>query len=142
MALFPCPDCRNLCSTEATSCPHCGKPFTKAAVQESSRQNDSDKRTAEHDLYTYISDHSVRIIGVCLTLLGLFKTVEGLKGISSIGDELLALDAIAFLTAGTLAFRAMRLTPTKKLERAAHVTFLGAAGLLALICALILVEVV
>jgi hypothetical protein len=78
-----------------------------------------------------------------LTLLGLLKVVEGLKGVSTIGDELLAVDAIIFLISGLLSYFALKQERQRRkyvMGRAADGLFITALCLLVIICCSIVYE--
>lgn len=99
-SLLPCPDCGNSCSTAALACPRCGKPL---------QQHTSGQGPALGDtIYTRIFTQSSTKVGVCLTLLGLIKVVEGLKKVSTPSDEILIVGAIAFLMSELVSFSALK----------------------------------
>ncbi len=67
------------------------------------------------------------MVGVCLTVIGLFRIVTELKNVNSIGDNLLAVDALAFLTSFILSHIALRTRGSKRnqwLEKIARCDFL------------------
>jgi hypothetical protein len=127
------------------SCPNCGRPFSHAPKEDNpgGQKGDnpgSQNTTSGNEIYNYISTHSTRIFGACLALVGLFRLVEGLKKISIVGDELLSIDAVAFLFAANLAYHAMRARGDKRSAiagRAAQAIFLAALGVLTVICVMI-----
>jgi hypothetical protein len=134
-SLIPCPDCGNSCSTAALSCPRCGRPLQQAPPSGVHALGDT--------IYTHISTQSSVKVGVCLTLLGLLKVVEGLKGVSTIGDEFLAVDAIIFLISGLLSYFALKQERQRRkyvLGRAADGLFITALCLLVIICCSIVYE--
>jgi hypothetical protein len=82
-------------------------------------------------------------VGMCLTLLGLMKVVEGVREVTSITDELLAINAVAFLLSTMLTYFALKSPhPERKrrLGRSADLIFSGALILLAAICCIIAFE--
>ncbi|MBA2502929.1 MAG: hypothetical protein H0V27_08625 [Pyrinomonadaceae bacterium] len=96
-------------------------------------------------IHIHIAAQSANRVGLCLTLLGLLRVVEGLKRIDTVADEISALAALAFLVSGTLAYFAMRSEkPRAKYTagRAADAIFLASHGLLALICLIVAYELV
>lgn len=48
------------------------------------------------------------LVGLCLTLLGLVRLVESLKHVSTLADELLAANAVFFLTSGLVTHLAVK----------------------------------
>jgi len=98
------------------------------------------QETQETDICVHIFSVSAGMIGVCLTVIGLFRVITELKNFSTIGDDLLAVDALAFLTSFYLSYIALRRRESKRnyqLEKIAGVIFLTALCLMAIICGLI-----
>lgn len=62
----------------------------------------------EEDISIHIFTTSATLVGVCLTVIGLFKVIVQLKSISTWGDDLLSVDALLFLVACLLSYRALR----------------------------------
>jgi uncharacterized membrane protein len=94
----------------------------------------------DDDICIHIFTVSAGMVGVCLTVIGLFRLITALKNINTLADDLLVLDAIAFLTSCVLSYLALRnrgRTRRNRLERAAEISFLNAVALMVLICALI-----
>lgn len=82
------------------------------------------------------------MVGVCLTVIGVFQ-IGNLKAIGSLSDNILAIDALAFLTSCILAYIVLRThSPTRRdiLERIADSIFIGALGLMAAVCFLMAYE--
>src|SRR6185295_8881759 len=98
--LLPCPACQHSCSTSAKTCPNCGHPFPDQAPEPAA--------ITGPQIYDYVFNHSLMMVGLCLTLLGLTKLVEGLKNVSTLADELLAANAVFFLVAGLLSYLALK----------------------------------
>jgi hypothetical protein len=102
-------------------------------------------RTTERELNVHIFSVSAQLVGICLTVLGLFRVMIRLQGVSRIADDLLALDAIAFLGACVFAYASLRSSSEQRrrtLERVADVTFGVALVLMTAVCALIAWELV
>lgn len=98
------------------------------------------KENLENDICIHIFTVSAGMVGVCLTVIGLFRVITDLKSISSIGDDLLALDALAFLTSCLLSYFALRTRGSIRrhnIEKAADMIFIGALVLMTIICGLI-----
>ena len=133
--LMACPTCQHSCSVEAQACPSCGKPF-------SARLNGSKKELGD-TIYAHILNHSATHIGMCLTLLGLVRVVEGVKNVHTLADELLAINAVGFLVSSLLTYSALKKEEgegKQKLLRAGDIIFTGALGLLAVICVTLVFE--
>ena len=80
------------------------------------------------------------MVGVCLTVIGLFRLIIQLKSVSTWADDLLSVDALLFLSACGLAYWALRARTIKRRQRTekiADMIFLVALTLMATICALI-----
>lgn len=101
----------------------------------------SDSKTIlEEDISIHIFDTSATMVGVCLTVIGLFKLLLQLKSISTWADDLLSVDATLFLSACGLAYWALRTRSIKRrhrTEKVADVIFLVALTLMTIVCALI-----
>lgn len=98
------------------------------------------KEELENDICIHIFTVSAAMIGVCLTVIGLFRAIPALKSLNSIGDDLLVIDAFAFLISCLLSYIALRRRRShrkNKIERAADVIFIGALCLMAIICCLL-----
>jgi len=94
----------------------------------------------EEDVSIHIFDTSATMVGVCLTVIGLFKLMLQLKSISTWADDLLSIDATLFLSACGLAYWALRTRSLKRrhrTEKIADLIFLGALTLMTAICGLI-----
>lgn len=94
----------------------------------------------EEDISIHIFTASATMVGVCLTVIGLFKLILQLKSISTWADDLLSIDAMLFLSACGLAYWALRTRSIKRrhlTEKIADLIFLVALTLMTTICALI-----
>jgi hypothetical protein len=94
----------------------------------------------EEDISVHIFTTSATMVGVCLTVIGLFKLILQQKVRSSWADDLLAIDAMLFLSACGLAYWALRTRSIKRrhlTERIADLIFLVALTLMTALCALI-----
>ena len=102
---------------------------------------ESDSRAAlEEDISIHIFATSATMVGVCLTVIGVFRLILQLKSISTWADDLLSLDAMLFLGACSLAYWALRTRSVRRrhmTEKIADVIFLLALFIMAAICALI-----
>ena len=130
-----CADCGRLCSREAASCPNCGKPL---------RLNPAGGGVSLEDrIFDHILTQSSVKIGLCLTLLGLIRVVEGVKSVTSFADELLALNAVGFLLSSILSYFAIKEADAERRQKkgkAGDRVFSASLGLLAVICLVIAFE--
>jgi hypothetical protein len=107
-----------------------------------------DSRTnepSERELSAHIFTVSAQLVGVCLTVLGLFRALVRLRNSAHLGDILLALDAVCFLGACIFSYGSLHSrTPQRRrmLERVADACFIGALVLMTAVCALIAWEIV
>lgn len=109
----------------------------------------SEEREAEklldEDISIHIFSTSATMVGVCLTVIGLFKVVFQLKATSTIGDDLLFFDALLFLLACALSYWALRTRSKRRrhlVEKAADTAFLAGLSLMAVTCAFIVYALV
>jgi hypothetical protein len=96
--------------------------------------------TLEYDISIHIFSTSATMVGVCLTVIGLFKVILQLKIVSTLGDDLLAFDAMLFLVACVLSYWALRTRGMKRrqrTEKVADIVFLVALSFMTIICGLI-----
>jgi hypothetical protein len=94
----------------------------------------------ENDICIHIFTVSAGMIGVCLTVIGLFRALPNLRDISSIGDDLLVVDAFCFLVSCILSYISLRSRGNGRkyrVEKAADTLFIGAMCLMTVICGLI-----
>ena len=107
--------------------------------------DESQKLRLDEDVAVHIFSVSAAMVGVCLTVIGLFRITNKLQNLGSIGDELLSLDAAVFLFScitAYLALRSRRANRRTTLERIADVAFLAALSLMAVVCSLIAYELI
>src|SRR3954462_14417635 len=104
----------------------------------SARPNDQSAR--EENICIHIFSVSAGMVGVCLTVIGLVRVGISLGRADTIADELLALDAVLFLTTSLLSYTALRAptaSKTKRFERLADWLFILSMTLMVAICAFI-----
>jgi hypothetical protein len=100
---------------------------------------------AEVQLSTHIFSVSAGLVGVCLTVIGIFRVVVRSQHVDSIADNLLAVDALLFLGACFFAYLALRARTTargRRLERIADVVFLLGLTMMVAVGGLIAYEVI
>ena len=104
-----------------------------------STRHDSDHER-EENISIHIFSVSAAMVGVCLTVIGLIRVVITMGNADTIADDLLAFDAVLFLTASMLSYTALRSRTTQKMkrfERFADWLFITAMTLMVAICAFI-----
>ena len=72
----------------------------------------------DEDLSVHIFTVSATMVGVCLTAVGLIRVVITMRGVESIIDTLVALDAVLFVVSGLLSYWALR---SRKRGRLHHI---------------------
>ena len=98
------------------------------------------KTALEEDISIHIFTTSATLVGVCLTVIGLFRVILQLKSVGTLADNFLSIDALLFLFACGLAYWALRTRNRKRrqiAEKIADVLFLVALCVMTAICALI-----
>ncbi len=99
----------------------------------------------EEDICIHIFTVSSAMVGVCLTVIGLIRVVITLGKADTLADDLLATDALFFLTSCLLSYWALRsrgLRRMHRIERAADTVFIAAMIVMVAVCALITYSVV
>ncbi|MBI3652382.1 MAG: hypothetical protein HY231_15275 [Acidobacteria bacterium] len=132
--LLPCPDCERRCSPAARACPNCGRPLAEASL---------DDAPLHDKMIDQIMLHSSLKTGMCLTLLGLIKVVEGVKRTSVFSDEALAVTAFGFLLASIVSYLALKDRNIERRRRKVKISdllFSIALGLLAVVCGVVAIE--
>jgi len=102
-----------------------------------SNNNDSKR---EENICIHIFSVSAAMVGVCLTVIGLIRVVITLGKADTVADDLLAGDALLFLTACLLSYTALRSRDGKTMaryERLADWLFIMAMTLMVGVCAFI-----
>jgi hypothetical protein len=77
------------------------------------------------------------MVGVCLTVIGLIRVVITLGKADTLADDLLASDALLFLTSCLISYTALRARSFRRMhliERAADVVFITAMVVMTVIC--------
>ncbi len=94
----------------------------------------------EENISIHIFSVSAALVGVCLTVVGLFSISNTLKKIETLGDELITLNAVLFLISCLMSYMALRTKFRKRrytLEKIADGFFLLGLSLMAIACILI-----
>ena len=100
--------------------------------------SDDDRRLGSH-----IFSVSAGVVGVCLTVIGLFRVINVSQHVDSIADNMLAIDALVFLVACFFAYLSLRSrTGANHYERIADIAFLSGLAVMVAIGGLIAYEIV
>jgi hypothetical protein len=116
-----------------------------SAVRHASSPESLPEDHLEEDICVHIFAGSAAMVGVCLTVIGIVRIINRLKPIDTIGDDLLAVDALAYLGSCFLSYVALRTrnrARRRRLERVADVLFLSALTVMAAVCGLITYTIV
>ena len=85
------------------------------------------------------------MVGVCITVIGLFRIVSRSQHVDSVADNLLSIDALVFLASCFLAYLGLRARESdnrKRFERAADYLFLAGLTMVSIVGVLIAYEVI
>ena len=81
------------------------------------KEEESDKRRVAHHIFS----GSTTMIGVCITIIALFKTMKAGKG--TYADELLSIDTFFFIASSMLSYLSLRNNDHRRLEWIADIIF-------------------
>ena len=110
------------------------------AVEAGMESDDKEKTKLEEDICIHIFTVSSAMVGVCLTVIGLIRVVITLGKANTLADDLLASDALLFLTSCLLSYAALRVRSFRRkhrIERAADTIFIVAMVTMTVICGFI-----
>src|SRR5437762_487916 len=110
------------------------------AVEAGMGSDGNNKTKLEEDICIHIFTVSSAMVGVCLTVIGLIRVVITLGKADTLADDLLASDALLFLTSCLLSYAALRARNLRRMhniERAADVVFIVAMVVMTAICGFI-----
>jgi hypothetical protein len=68
----------------------------------------------ETDLTIHVFSVSAALIGVCLTVIGIFVIIHRLNHVKSIGEKLLAVDALIFLSMCLLSYFSLEMRKKRR----------------------------
>jgi multisubunit Na+/H+ antiporter MnhF subunit len=108
-------------------------------------RNRAHAESLRDELCVHIFTVSAGLVGVCLTVVGLFRVISRLKDLNSIADNILAIDALAFLASCLMAYLALRTAHRprrERLERMADGIFLAGLALMVVVCGLVAYELI
>lgn len=94
----------------------------------------------EHDLTMHVVAVSAAMVGVCLTAIGLLRLVASQTKVQTLGDDLLAVDALLFVVCAFLAFWSFKTklpVLRRRLRLLVDIVFLLALAAMGAICAVI-----
>jgi hypothetical protein len=103
------------------------------------------RRDNERELSVHIFSVSAQLVGISLTVLGLFRALVRLRASSRFGDGLLAIDAVAYLAACIFSYASLHSRTDQRrrvLEGVADACFIGGLVLMTAVCALVAWEMV
>lgn len=106
-------------------------------------QQEPSKEFIDVDITIHVFTASATLVGVCITVISLFIISRHLSHIKSIGEKMLAFDALLFLASCILSYSALRrrrIGNYQRLERIAEEVFFFALVLMVLVCILIVFE--
>jgi divalent metal cation (Fe/Co/Zn/Cd) transporter len=107
--------------------------------------NKRPSETSARELSEHIFSVSAALVGVCLTVIGIFRLVSRSAHVDSVADNLLAIDALIFLVACLLSYLGLRARSSSHrhgFERAADVAFLAGLTMMVVVGALVAYEVI
>ncbi|HEX5829431.1 MAG TPA: hypothetical protein VFY16_00530 [Gemmatimonadaceae bacterium] len=118
----------------------------RPSESESSEPVPAPGRTPESgEISVHIFIASATLVGVCLTVIGIFQALSRATRIDHIADEILSLDAIGFLVACLFAYTALRQRDARvrrRCARVAHVVFITALAIMTATCMLMAYELI
>ena len=94
----------------------------------------------EHELTMHVFSVFAAMVGVCLTAIGILRLVAFQTKVQTLGDDLLAIDAIVFVLCATLAFWSFKISHPKTRRRVRLVVdtlFLVGLSAMAFVCSVI-----
>jgi hypothetical protein len=101
------------------------------------------KEFIEVDITIHIFSVSATLVGVCLTVIGLFHISKRISHIQTYGQEILSVNALLFLFSCIFAYFALSKRRQKRyhlLEKTAERIFFVALTFMVLICGMIVYE--
>lgn len=99
--------------------------------------------TIEVDITIHVFTVSATLVGVCLTVIGIFFMSRRLSHIKSFGEMLIAFDSLLFLVSCFLSYTALRMRRIERRhrqERLAEEVFFAALVFMVFICGFIIYE--
>jgi hypothetical protein len=106
-------------------------------------QCDPSPEFIEVDITIHVFTVSATLVGVCLTVIGIFFMSRRLSHVKSFGEVLIAIDALLFLVACFLSYTALRMRRKERQhrqERLAEEVFFAALAFMVFICGFVIYE--
>lgn len=106
---------------------------------------ESSREQREHELTMHVFSISAAMVGVCLTAIGILRLVIAQTKVQTLGDELLAADAVFFVICCFLSFWSFKTRQEglrRRLRVLVDVLFMAALVVMVGICAVIAYELV
>ena len=94
----------------------------------------------EHDLTMHVFAISAAMVGVCLTAIGILRLITTQTRVETIGDDLLAADAVVFMVYCFISFWSFKSRTARLRHRLRLIIdglFMLALTIMVLVCALI-----
>jgi hypothetical protein len=94
----------------------------------------------EHSLIMHVFSISAGMVGVCLTGIGLLRVLIAQTKVATIGDDLIAIDALVFMVCCLLSFWSFKMpqgTRQRALRWVIDFLFLSALVLMVAVCGVI-----
>ena len=94
----------------------------------------------EEDISVHILSVPAAMVGVCLTVIGVLRVAITIQKADTVADNLLAVDALLFLTSAMLSYWALRTRTRRRMhnvERVADAVFMTALALMAALCVVV-----
>jgi hypothetical protein len=94
----------------------------------------------EHELTMHVFSISAAMVGVCLTAIGILRLIAAQTNVQTVGDELLATDAVLFVLSCFLSFWSFKTKQVRIRQRVrliVDVLFMVALVVMVCICAII-----
>jgi hypothetical protein len=104
---------------------------------------DPSPESIEVDITIHVFTVSATLVGVCLTVIGIFFMSRRLSHVKSFGEVLIAFDALLFLVACFLSYTALRMRRKERQhrqERLAEEVFFSALAFMVFICCFVIYE--
>lgn len=116
------------------------KPPASAGDRRDEKHDDARDEDRAQDLTIHVFTISAGMVGVCLTGIGLLRLIANQRQIETLGDNLLAIDAVVFMSTCFLAFWAFKSRDPRVRRRLRFVvesTFMVALLIMVVVCSLI-----
>lgn len=101
------------------------------------KNSDDPEHALDAGLSVHIFTVSATMVGVCLTAIGLIRVVITMRGVETLIDDLVALDALLFVISGLMAYfgiRSRKLGRLHQCELMAEKVFIVAMSVMGLSC--------